>query len=39
MEDLVEAGVNITSDGGLKLEPEGLNGVGVVTRLWAAARG
>ena len=28
MEDLVEAGQNITSDDGLKLEPETLNGVG-----------
>lgn len=28
VEGLVEAGLNITSDDGLKLEPEGLNGVG-----------
>ena len=28
MEGLVEACLNITSDDGLKLEPEGLNGVG-----------
>ena len=29
VEGLVEADLNITSDDGLKLEPEGLNGVGV----------
>ena len=28
VEGLVEAGLNIISDDGLKLEPEGLNGVG-----------